>query len=238
MTTTTMQRPVGRSRSFFTIMAIVTAVIVAAGFGPTYAHSLPAPGLPFWVHLHGAAMTVWIALFIVQTQLIGHRNLALHKRLGWLSTGLVAVIGPLGLATTTLAVARGATPPFFTGAGMMGADLVDLIAFTGLFVAAVLLRKHPDWHKRLLLCATILLTWPAFGRMAAIGGASMQAVLPIATLLLLILAAVGPVYDLITRRRVHPAYMAGVATILMAQPLHILVAASAPMQALAQRLGG
>lgn len=218
-------------------MAMVTAVIVVAGFGPTYAMSAPH-GLPLWVHLHGAVMVAWISLFVVQTQLVGRARFALHKQLGWWSTGLVALIVPLGLATTSLAVHRHATPPFFTDAGMMGADLVDLLAFAGLFTAAVLLRRDPAWHKRLLLCATVLLTWPAFGRLCAMAGLPMTSVLGVAAMLMLGLALVGPIHDAVTVRRVHPAYLIGVAVLALTQPLHAVVAASGPMQVWAQRMAG
>ncbi len=236
MSTATMARPGAGGRSFYTAMAVLTALIVAAGFGPSYAQAIK--GLPVWVHIHGALMTVWIALFAAQAWLAGRRSLALHRRLGWLSTGLVAAIVPLGLATSMLAVARHATPPFFTDAQMLSADLVDILVFAGLFAAAVVLRRQADWHKRLLLCATVLLTWPALGRMTAMAGLSLNLVIPAATLILFVVALAGPAFDAVTRRRGHPAYAVGVAAIVIAQPLHGLIAGSAPMQALAMRLAG
>ena len=42
--------------SFFATLSLVIALIIAAGFGPSYAASLAPPGLPIWVHLHGAVM--------------------------------------------------------------------------------------------------------------------------------------------------------------------------------------
>lgn len=181
-------------------------------------------------------MTGWIVLFVVQTWLVNRRGLALHRRLGWLSTGLVAAMVPLGLATDVLAVKRGATPPIFTPAQMVFADLIDLMLFAGLYTAAILLRRQGEWHKRLLLSGTVLLSWPALGRLRALGAFGLANVIPISIGLLIALALVGPVYDLIIRRRIHPAYLWAVGLIILAQPLYMLVAAAPPLQAWANGL--
>ncbi len=218
-----------REQIFFSTMPVVIALIVAVGFVPTYTAGLKPPGLPFWVHLHGAAMTTWIALFAVQAWLVGGRSLRLHRRLGWLSIGLVAVMLPLGVATNALCIRRGAVPPFFTPATIMAGDDVSLLLFVGLYAAGVVLRRQGAWHKRLMLCATVLLSWPAIGRLWPLQhlGLGMEAILPGSLMLLILLALAGPGFDLATRGRVHPAYLWGVAVILTLQPLYSLVAASA-----------
>lgn len=217
-------------------MACVVGLVVGLGFGPTYTASLAPPGLPFWVHAHGGAMAAWIALFAVQSVLPAVGLQTWHRRLGWLSIGLVTVIVPLALATTTLAVRRGATPPFFSPAQMMAADSIDILLFAAFYAAAVGLRRRPDWHKRLLLCASVLLTWPAFGRIAALNGVDLPWIIPVASVCLVGVASAGPVFDWVRARRVHPAYLCGVGLILAAQPSHALLAATPWLQALAERL--
>lgn len=233
-----VERPSGarQGRVFYVSMAVVLALVVLAGFGPTYSASLAPPGLPIWVHLHGAVMVGWIVLFAVQAWLVRGRALALHRRLGWASIALAAAIVPLGFATTMLAVRRGATPPFFSDAQMMAADMVDVVLFAGLYAAAILGRRESEWHKRLLLCATTLLTWPALGRLIPLRSLGLEMIIPAASVLLILLALAGPLNDLLARRRVHPAYLWGVGLILLAQPLHLLVAASPPLTALARAL--
>jgi hypothetical protein len=226
----------GSARRFYTVMAATIAVVVAAGFGPSYTSSLAPPGLPWWVHLHGAAMTAWITLFAVQAWLVGRRDLKLHRNLGFGGLALAVAIVPLGFATTMLCARRGATPPFFTPAQMMADDMVDVLVFLALVSAAVVLRRRGEWHKRLLLCATVLLSWPAMGRLVGHWGHSLAAVIPVSTALLLALALVGPIYDFVTRRTVHPAYAWGIGAIVLAQLVHTLLAASAPMAALAHWL--
>ena len=225
-------------RRFFTAMAGVVALVVAAGFGPSYASGLAPPGLPFWVHLHGLVMTLWVLLFAAQAWLIGRRRMDLHRQLGWGSIGLVVIMAPLGMATNALAIHRGATPPFFTPAGMMAADLLDLCIFLGLYTAAILLRRNGAWHKRLMLCAIILLTWPAIGRFIPLRSLGLAMILPASSLLLIFLAIIGPIRDLATRRRVHPAYLWGVGMIIAAQPLHGALAATPIIKAMAQRMLG
>ena len=228
----------GGERRFFTAMAIVVALVVAAGFGPSYASSLAPPGLPLWVHLHGMVMTLWVLLFAAQCWLIGSRRLALHRQLGWWSIALVAIMAPLGVATNALAIHRGATPPFFTPAAMMAADLLDLCIFLGLYTAAILLRRHGAWHKRLMLCATVLLTWPAIGRFIPLRSLGLSMILPASSLLLILLSLIGPAWDLAVRRGIHPAYLWGVGLIIAAQPFHGVLAGAPIIKAMAQRLLG
>ncbi|WP_297512018.1 hypothetical protein [uncultured Caulobacter sp.] len=228
----------GSDRRFFLAMALLIALVVAAGFGPSYAASLPPPGLPFWVHLHGAAMSGWIVLFGVQAWLIGQRNIRLHRTLGWLSIGLVVVIIPLGVATNFLAIKRGAVPPFFRPVDMMAADLLDVALFAGLFAAAVLMRRQGDWHKRLMLCATVLLTWPAVARLIPLRALGIPHIIPASILIVIALALIGPLYDLVTRRRIHPAYLWGVGVIVLSHPIHALIASQPAIEAWANSLAG
>ncbi len=221
-----------RQRVFYTAMALLIAAYVLYGFGRSYAASLAPPGLPFWVHLHGAVMATWIVLFAVQAALVRRRSLPLHRTLGLASIGLVVAMVPLGIATDLLAIRRSAVPPFFTPAAMFAADATDMLLFAGLFTWALLLRHRRDWHKRLLLCATVLLTWPAIGRLGPLHAFGLARIIPISIGLLIALALVGPLYDLATRRRVHPAYLWGVGLIIIVQPLHALLAASGPVQAI------
>jgi hypothetical protein len=216
--------------TFFATMSLVVAAIIAAGFGPSYASALPQPGLPIWVHLHGAVMATWIVLFAVQPALVRRRSLPLHRTLGYASIGLVVLMVPLGIATDLLAIRRGAVPPFFTPADMFAADLCDLLLFAGLYAAALTFRKRVDWHKRLLLCATVLLTWPALGRLSFVQQFGIGMIVPVSVALLIVLALIGPVHDLLTRRRIHPAYLWGVGLLILVQPLHLLLANSAPVR--------
>jgi len=216
--------------SFFSTMSLVIALVVAAGFGPTYSASLAPPGLPLWVHLHGAVMAGWIILFLAQGALVRHRAVSLHRALGAASIGLVVIMGPLGIATDLLAIRRGAVPPFFSPAGMFASDFCDLILFTALFAWALILRRRSDWHKRLLLCATVLLTFPAIARLLPHASIGLDEIVPFSIAILVGLALLGPLHDWLKDRRAHPAYLWGVGLIILVQPLHYLLAESGPVQ--------
>src|SRR4051794_26051747 len=79
-------RPVNRTveRFFFGGMAILLCVIVYIGFSPTYfgAGMLRAPLPSPILHIHGAAFTLWMILFLVQSALISARRVKWHRSLG------------------------------------------------------------------------------------------------------------------------------------------------------------
>ena len=218
--------------TFFATMSLVVAGIVAAGFGPSYARSLAPPGLPFWVHLHGAVMTSWIVLFAVQAALVRRRSLSLHRTLGLASIVLVVAMVPLGIATDLLAIRRDAVPPFFTAETVFTADVCDVLLFAGLYTWALLWRHRRDWHKRLLLSATVLLSWPAIGRLHPLWHFGLSMTIPLSIAVLIGLALMGPAHDLMTRRRVHPGYLWGLACTIALMPLYTLLATTPAVRAI------
>lgn len=212
--------------TFFATMSLIIAAVVVAGFGPSYASSLAPPGLPIWVHLHGAVMTSWIALFAVQAALVRRRSLPLHRALGLASIALVVAMVPLGIATDLLAIRRDAVPPFFTPETVFAADVCDVVLFAALYAWALLWRHRRDWHKRLLLSATVLLSWPAIGRLHPLWHFGLAMIIPLSIAVLIGLALLGPLHDLLTRRRVHPAYLWGLGCIVALMPLYTVLAAT------------
>lgn len=220
--------------TFCATMSLVVAGVVAWRFGPSYTRSLAPPGLPFWVHLHGAVMTAWILLFAVQVALVRRRSLPLHRTLGFASIGLVVVMVPLGIATNLLGIRRDAVPPFFTPEQVFAADLCDLLLFVGLYGWAVLWRQRRDWHKRLMLGATILLAWPGIARVHPLWQFGLGRIIPLSIAVLIALALAGPIHDLLTRRRVHPAYLWGLAATLLLWPLYAGLAGTALVHTIVQ----
>src|SRR3954466_5263426 len=85
-----------RHPAFFPAMSALLLVIVFVGFAPTY-YLRPAAArpLPIYLHLHGAALTLWFSLLLVQTGLIASGRRALHRRLGLGGAALGAVIAVL-----------------------------------------------------------------------------------------------------------------------------------------------
>ena len=68
----------------FSRIALLLAPAVFAGFARTYylAGIFRAPLPSLIIHLHGAASSIWIGLFVTQTALVSARRVTLHRRLG------------------------------------------------------------------------------------------------------------------------------------------------------------
>ena len=83
-------------------------------------------------------------------------------------------------------------------------NLTDMAVFAGFFVAAMLQRRRPEFHKRLILSATVALMGAAVGRVLP-GGSLSYLLVWLAPLFALM------VVDLLTGRRLHPVSLASVA---------------------------
>jgi hypothetical protein len=84
-------------------------------------------------------------------------------------------------------------------------NFASFLAFSTFVLAAILLRRHPDAHKRLMFLASFSIVSPALARISrwtVFGGVEN----PQFGLVLLILAlAALVVNDVVSLRRVHPA---------------------------------
>jgi len=84
-------------RKFYSRMAIFLVVVVFLGFAPSFylrgivpEYPRPNPTLPPSVIFHGLMFTLWMALLVLQTQLIATRRTETHMKLGK-ATVLVAI---------------------------------------------------------------------------------------------------------------------------------------------------
>lgn len=155
-----------REKPFFLRMIIGIAAIIVLGFAQFAARGFVNYGTaPLWVHAHGIVMVSWLALLIVQSSLVQRGQVMLHRQLGVLGVILAAGIVVLGSFTGMRAIALHRVPPFFTDAFFLALTQVGLLFFAGMVVAAVVNRNRPEWHRRLMLGAAILLMEPAFGRL-------------------------------------------------------------------------
>lgn len=191
---------------------------------------------PLTVHIHGIAMLGWLGLFIVQNYLAGSGNLAVHRKLGWCGAALALFICGIGTQVTVQAIALHRVPPIFTDPYFLMLGPVHLAFFIAVLAAALVRRRSTEWHRRLMLVATVVLMEPAFGRLVPgpiimtpwgpwIEGALQAAVLGIAML-----------HDRRTRGAVHPALWWGVAVIFLCKVVVNALAASAPVIAWAEAL--
>jgi hypothetical protein len=156
-------------------------------------------------------MTAWIALFLTQTLLIARHRIDLHRRVGMFGVGLALLVILVGMPTLINAAARRSHDVHSaTFLWMLAAfDGIALVVFSGLVGAAILLRQRGDYHKRLMLLATLSLLGPAFGRLTAyakgLRGDSDLGVLLLCAGTVLACAVV----DKVRSHRLHPAFFWG-----------------------------
>ncbi len=203
---------------YFSAIALTVTVTVLAGFIPLYTLRLLRhdPNLTLLVHAHGFVMTAWIALFLAQTLLIAKHRVDVHRRLGWFGVGLALLVLMVGAPTLINAAARRSHDVHSTRFLWMLAafDGIALVVFAGLVGAGVLLRRRGDYHKRLMLLATLSLLGPAFGRLTAYAN-GLRGDSDFGVLLLcagIVLACAG--LDRARSHRVHPAFMWGGAPVI------------------------
>jgi hypothetical protein len=202
--------------AFLAFVAMIWTGILM-GFGGQIIHNvrIHAPPYPLIVHFHAVAFVSWLALLTSQVLLIRAHRPDIHRRLGVAGAGLAAVMLVLGPATALIVDhlqfgGPHSDPPFLI------VQLTDMVAFAGLAGSAIALHGQASAHKRLILLSTLYISDAGFSRwlgdavhhLMGEGSVSFFAQLYLANdVLILGLGA----YDLISRRRLHPAYLAGLA---------------------------
>ena len=216
-------------RKFYTRMAIFLVVIVLLGFAPSFylrgivpPYPRPNPTLPPWVILHGLVFTAWMSVFVAQTQLIAHRQHLLHMRLGIAWMLLAVLLIPVMYLTAVWQVARANQPPFTDPLTWTIVPLAVIIPFAILIYLGWVNRKQAQWHKRLMLSATIMVVMgPSIGRLPL----APPTLVGITIILSLGLALYIPLFVWDRRREghVHPATKVGfaLAAITVVVPLAV-----------------
>src|SRR5687767_13971491 len=234
--------PVGAyDRLFYGGMAIALAALVFGGFAPTYYMKFFGDGAratvsggPFTplVRLHGALFTGWVLLFIAQTALVGSHRLSVHRRLGVAGAMLAAAMVLVGTFTAVATAKRGGAPVGVDPLAFLAIPIFDMVLLATFVTAALVLRRNKDTHKRLMLLAYISIIVAAVAR--------LPGVLPLGPLAFFglgySLAVVAVIYDLVSRRRVHKAYLWGGALMVASVPLRLAISDTGLWQAFAQAL--
>lgn len=224
-----------RALTFEQKMTAGMALFILFGFGQFAARGfVDYTNVPLIFHLHGMVMVAWLGLLVTQSFLAAG-NLALHRRLGWLSAVMVPLIVVLGSATCVTALKAGIFPPFFTPAFFLALVHVGLLCFAALMIAAIAKRRDTAWHKRLILGSTILLLEPALGRVLP-----MPLLMPWGEWLAMVIQ-LGVAWLIVRDDRrtlgaIHPATRIVLATILASHVLFEELALLAPWQDFAAQI--
>jgi hypothetical protein len=224
-----------RDRLFFSGMAVAAALVIFAGFAPTYylKDVFGAPALSPLLHLHGLIFSSWIVLFVVQTRLIAGRRTPLHRRLGVVGGLLAVAMLVVGTMAAIASARRGFTPPGGPPPlTFLIIPLGDLVVFSVLVGAALYFRRQSQTHKRLMLLSTLALLTPAIARLPGIAAAGPPAFWGLTDLFIVACFA----YDRVTSGRIHPAFKGGGLFVLAMQPLRLIVGGTGLWLAFAQWL--
>jgi hypothetical protein len=209
-------------RNAFLVLVALIWLGVVMGFGPTILkHSSANDSHPFVLHLHAVAFTGWLVLLTTQVLLIRARRPDLHRRLGITGMALAPAMVAVGIITG-IVVERVHFGTPLSRPAFMAIEFTDMLAFAGLAGAAFVLRGNAQAHKRLILLATFYIVDAGYSRWL---GGNIRSLLGsgfsgrFTGLFLgpdLLLVALGG-YDLATRGRLHPAYIAGGLWMLVCQ---------------------
>jgi hypothetical protein len=205
-------------RAIYVPAAIAVCALVVAGFWPSYFSKLfsaQSQPLTVLVHMHGALMTAWIALFIVQVSLISVGRADLHRRLGVVGFALLALILIVALPTTIVATKLGGhhmPGPALPGLALVIAAFAEFVTLASL---GLFYRYRSDIHKRLMVLASFAATDAGVARLPF---DFLDSILKVHLANDLVLFAVI-VVDTVRHRRLHPAFLWGSVFLVTLQTL-------------------
>ncbi len=224
--------------SFFLWIVLAITATVFAGFWFTYFGPIlagnRAPDAAV-VHLHGWTFFAWYVLLVVQSSLAHVRRVSLHRTLGGLSVALAALMVGTGLLVVgvRMADALDTGDPFWSASGP--AVFATLALFITFYVAALRMRRRSDWHKRLMIIASVGGMGAATFRLCMVlFGPDSAMWLGLLGSNLFIVA--GIVHDSLCEKRVHPAWWIGLYTCVGLEAGVLLLTPTPPGQALSHAL--
>jgi hypothetical protein len=198
--------------SFFLVAHTALLALVLIGFAPTFflRAFFDVPPIPASLYAHGTVMAIWFAFGPVQGWLMQGGHAAWHRRLGYVAAGYAAIFVIFGSVANAGLAARldSRASPFNI---IIWGNYFTLLVFATFVALAIFLRKRPEAHKRLVLLASVSIVGPALGRFPTwpVFGAGEAAGrdFAIGGLLALIVSLIA--YDVVVRRRPHPATWIG-----------------------------
>jgi hypothetical protein len=198
---------------FFLRAAFVMAAVIVAGFSLQLAMGRSTFASPLRVHVHAILFMGWVGIYLLQNLFAATGRLRLHRLLGWVAAAWLVPLFVSAFVVTLAMVRNGLVPFFFRPLHFLLFDPLSVVAFAGLTVAAIRLRRRTDWHRRLHFCGMALLLGPGFGRLLP-----MPLLQPLAWEAAFAVTLLFPLAGILADRRrdgrVHPAWLWGMATIV------------------------
>src|ERR1700727_1910590 len=201
---------------FYFCMSLLIAATVIYGFSHTVNQNLihANPRRPVLLCVHGIVFSGWVGFYILQSALVRIGNVKLHRTLGWAGAALGLSIFIVGF-WVALVMARFKTSQLHEigSEAFLIIPFLDMVSFATCLGLAILWRKQPERHRRLMLIACCALTAAAFGRLAIMYSVPLLYFYSGVDGLIL----VGAVRDLAVGRRIHTVYLVAIPLLMMAQ---------------------
>jgi hypothetical protein len=172
------------------------------------------PPLSALLHIHGAVMTSWVVLLAAQTTLIAAHRVSWHRWLGIFGSVWAVLVVLLGSITTLHAAereVRGHTGFAASQVTITSLDLLQMLFFAGFVALAILQRRRPAYHKRLMLLTIACMLPDALARLpVSFMTQATEAQLNLRIMIgldVFIFIVVG--LDTLWQRRLHPVFAWG-----------------------------
>jgi uncharacterized membrane protein YozB (DUF420 family) len=232
-----------REGAFTVCIAALILAVLLVGFSRSFFLLPFFDGPPSWAakegifYAHGAVFAAWFALLAAQVALIRVRNVRLHRRLGYAGAALGALVFVVGVLAGLRASNRpgGFIDVPFPPAQFLTVPLFGMLLFGILLLLAIVWRRDPARHKRLILLASINLLGAPVARISSMAPFAPPAldIIVYTTLVALML-----VWDMATQRRLRPDTLIGGAAVIGVNAVAIPAGATAAWLTIAHVLMG
>jgi uncharacterized membrane protein YozB (DUF420 family) len=169
----------------------------------------PDTQVPLVIIIHGILYLIWFVLFAVQCNLVAKGNVATHKKLGYASLGLFALLLISGLwiiVTAMLGYDPNWDPAYlFARTNLLWGVFHTIIFFSVFYALGVVNRQNLHAHKRFMLLASLTMVPASVTRIAFLN------IIPINGTLLTLGAIYGflltvIIMDKVIFKRVHSVF--------------------------------
>jgi len=201
----------------YIIIALFAIIITIIGFWQNYFGPLLRGTLEtHWaIDLHAGIFMVWLALFLGQAVIAYKKKIPKHISVGTyfgIPWGVLILIIGLFITFAVIIPGIGRDHEVDNYAVSLLGSLGDIITFGIFFFAAVIYRKKPNLHKRLMVLATVALLGAPIARLDLLSGVMGLSLFTILRLLPLIVA-MG--YDRWLQNKVHTVYWVGLGILFL-----------------------
>ena len=212
--------------TFFTAIAVLGIIAILVGFLKTFIIPIIS-GTKTWplaIYAHASFVFGWVLIFLIQSLLIQNKKYKTHISIGkwaaFIAVGAAGSIIPASLYQIERELKEGLGQ---TAISSIVGSLASATMFLTLVTLAIVYRKRPQVHKRLMLLATILLIWPAWFRWRHYFPSVERPDIWFAGVLADSLIIGAFTWDWLRNKRIHPALLCGGLFIIAENVMEILL---------------